>query len=278
MARLNTKKQAFPEYLIAPEVDAGEKSGIIYEYEPLDRTLAEEYLYSHSRCFTETVFENDNLVKIENTAYGKIILQSKKIRVGKEDYVEAICHQVELKGTDCLPLSDAAKDFLQRVQFYIQNKKNDDEERKEIDEKYKFLSEKVKEWLPPFLPSGKKISPQVVYDALYYHLNGRQIDKDVPKTIILPNGKKRSLNYENQNGKIQPVLEIIIQQMFGCFETPKVLDHPVLMKLLSPARRPLQITSDLENFWSKTWPEICREMKGRYPKHNWDYHIVSDKD
>ena len=215
---------------------------------------------------------------MDNTAYGKIILQSKKTKAGNDDYVEAICHQVELKGTDCLPISDETKGFLQRVQFYIQNKNADDEQRKVMEEKYNHLSESAKEWLPPFMPSGKKISPQAVYDALYYHLNGRLIDKDVPKTIILPNGKKRNLSYENQNGKIQPVLEIIIQQMFGCFETPKVLGLPILMKLLSPARRPLQITSDLENFWSQTWPEICREMKGRYPKHNWDYHIVSDKD
>ena len=278
VARLKSKNHACPEYIIAPEVDAGEKSGIIYEYEPLDKTLAEDFLFSHSRKFTETVFENDILIKLENTAYGKIILQSRKTKAGNEDYVDAICHQVELKGTDCLPLSDAAKDFLQRVQFYIQNKNADDEQRKIMEEKYNHLSENAKEWLPPFMPSGKKISPQAVYDALYYHLNGRLIDKDVPKTIILPNGKKRNLSYENQNGKIQPVLEIIIQQMFGCFETPKVLGLPILMKLLSPARRPLQITSDLENFWSQTWPEICREMKGRYPKHNWDYHIVSDKD
>ena len=84
------------------------------------------------------------------------------------------------------------------------------------------------------------------------------------------------LQYEAQNGKIIPLAEIIIQQIFGCFETPRVMGMPVLLKLLSPARRPLQITSDLANFWKETWPQICSEMKGRYPKHNWDYRVASD--
>jgi ATP-dependent helicase HrpB len=67
------------------------------------------------------------------------------------------------------------------------------------------------------------------------------------------------------------------QQIFGCFETPKILGVPLLLKLLSPASRPLQITDDLEHFWTGAWIDICREMKGRYPKHKWDYRI-SEKD
>ena len=118
-------------------------------------------------------------------------------------------------------------------------------------------------------------------DALRYHLSAEKIDKDVPSEIKLPNGRKRKISYEkiqskDEEGKIQirPVMEIIIQQIFGCFETPKILGTPVLLKLLSPARRPLQITDDLANFWNGAWIEICKEMKGRYPKHNWDYRIA----
>lgn len=79
--------------------------------------------------------------------------------------------------------------------------------------------------------------------------------------------------YEKNGDKTVPVLEVIIQQVFGCFSTPRVMGVPVLMRLLSPARRPLQVTTDLENFWNGTWKEICSEMKGRYPKHNWDYTV-----
>ena len=273
-AKLNSKLQNQSKYIVAPELDAGEKTGRIYEFENLDETLAEDFLHSHSEKSVEICFDGEVLSKVEYTGYGKLILQSRRIKVTDDDYIEAICHQVETKGTDCLPLDDETKGLLKRVQFYLQNKT--DSNSITLMEKYDLLAERVREWLPAFMISGKKITAKTVYDALYYYLNGSEIDKKVPKIICLPNGKKRRLNYENQNGKIVPVLEIIIQQMFGCFETPKILDVPVLLKLLSPARRPLQITSDLENFWNETWPEICQEMKGRYPKHNWDYRIVSE--
>ena len=70
------------------------------------------------------------------------------------------------------------------------------------------------------------------------------------------------------------MLEVVIQELFGCLETPRVAGIPVLLRLLSPARRPLQVTSDLVGFWQNTWPDICKEMKGRYPKHNWDYRLA----
>lgn len=87
------------------------------------------------------------------------------------------------------------------------------------------------------------------------------MDKTVPFELQLTNGRKRKIIYEQKGQEIQPVLEIIIQQIFGIMETPEIFGVPVLLKLLSPARRPLQITNDLKNFWKNTWPEICKEMK-----------------
>ena len=97
----------------------------------------------------------------------------------------------------------------------------------------------------------------------------------MPQTISLQNGKSCTLLYDTAAGEIiRPTIEIIIQRIFGCFETPRVMGVPVLFKLLSPARRPLQITDDLAGFWKGAWLEICKEMKGRYPKHNWDYRVL----
>ena len=134
------------------------------------------------------------------------------------------------------------------------------------------------EWLTPFISAGTKLNPETVLSALRWKLDGDAVDKNVPERLTLPNGKKCKVVYETTDSRkgALPVIEIIIQQMFGCFTTPKIMGEPVLMKLLSPARRPLQVTSDLENFWENTWPEICKEMKGRYPKHNWDYTKPAD--
>ena len=130
---------------------------------------------------------------------------------------------------------------------------------------------RLEDWLVPFLGGMNKISEGAVYEGLYWFCDGTALDRELPLSITLPNGKRRKLTYEMIAGRVQPVLEVVIQELFGCPETPQVAGIPVLLRLLSPARRPLQVTSDLSGFWQSTWPEVCKEMRGRYPKHNWDY-------
>ena len=134
-------------------------------------------------------------------------------------------------------------------------------------------------WLTPFIPQNGRLSAEVVLQALRYALDGEGVDRDVPLKLKLENGRERRLSYEvldKAEGPI-PVLEVIIQQMFGCTKTPTVMGVPVLLRLLSPARRPLQVTRDLAGFWQNTWLEVCKEMKGRYPKHNWDHTLFVDE-
>ncbi len=108
---------------------------------------------------------------------------------------------------------------------------------------------------------------------MYWYLEGAEIDKLAPEMLTLENGRRCKVKYEKQ-AEIRPVIEIIIQRIFGCFKTPQICGKKVLLRLLSPASRPLQVTEDLEHFWTGAWVEICKEMKGRYPKHNWEYKIV----
>jgi ATP-dependent helicase HrpB len=188
-----------------------------------------------------------------------------------------LCEKVKKDGIEVLPLEKITLDFIKRVQFYLKNESAEILGQTNLSEKYENLSKNVEEWLSPFVISNQKVTDSLVYNALYYYLDGDRINKKVPREIVLKNGKKRKIVYENQGDEIIPVLEIIIQQLFGCFETPKIMGTPVLLKMLSPARRPLQITTDLSNFWKNTWPDICSEMKGRYPKHCWDYkRVVED--
>ena len=138
---------------------------------------------------------------------------------------------------------------------------------------YSRLTENVREWLIPFLSGSNTLTPQIVYDALYWYLNGSEIDREAPEQLVLENGRRVKVKYEKQ-AEIRPIIEIIIQRIFGCFTTPQICGKKVLLRLLSPASRPLQVTEDLEHFWTGAWVEICKEMKGRYPKHNWDYRVV----
>ena len=280
IASLGAESQTYPEYIIAPEVDAGERIGKIYSWEPIATEDAVVWLNARSVTSIETKFSDDNAMRIEKreiTSYGKIILKTKKLQSESKDYVNAVCTAVKEKGIVWLPLNNATNNLLLRVQFYIQQNEQDEI----IHQKFEHLSQQVEEWLIPFIlgpENGLKVTDEIVYNALNWWLEGSLITKSVPIELKLPNGKSKKIIYEKHDTKIQPVIEVIIQQVFGCMNTPKIMGVSVLFKLLSPAHRPLQITDDLENFWQNTWPEICKEMKGRYPKHNWDYRIVDKEE
>ncbi len=285
-----------PEWIVAVEADAGSSQGAIYSYKALDSVQLKEWILSRAQKSVVCDFENGKVVKTEFTQYGKIILSQKTLKAEDADIKSALCFSVQKNGFDSLPLDEKTKAFLVKRKFYEQasaaggasgagggnlsfandsssaagNFGQDTVPPKRFDKNW--LSQNAAEWLAPFL-TGNKISAQNVYDALYYFYNGSEVERKVPSKLELQTGRSVKVVYVDGE-KVVPTIEIIIQQIFGCFETPKVMGVPVLLKLLSPARRPLQITSDLENFWQNTWPEICKEMKGRYPKHNWDYRVA----
>ncbi|MBQ0050980.1 MAG: DEAD/DEAH box helicase [Treponema sp.] len=299
-ALLELKLSDFPQWIVAPKVDAGEKTGKIYSFEAITEEEVQKFLNKHSvkkivTEFAEGTLNSKNgkltIKKTEILSYGELILKETRLNPAEEDFSQAVFNLVRTKGFEKLPSDSQIESLLLRTEFYIARKSkeslNASGTLSKLCAEYNqgdirtFLQENVSEWLGPFI-SGQKIDAKNVYDALYWYLEGSEIDSEVPLQLILPNGRKRKIVYEVQgtdsqrNQKIiQPVIEIIIQQIFGCFETPKIMGVPVLLKLLSPASRPLQITDNLEHFWEETWPEICKEMKGRYPKHNWDYRLVA---
>src|SRR5690606_7667231 len=127
------------------------------------------------------------------------------------------------------------------------------------------------EWLAPMLPSATsradlaRVDPGALLVARLDHRARRHLDRLAPATLTLPSGRQVRLDY----AEAAPVLAVAPQELFGSDRHPSVLDGevPVVLHLLSPAGRPVQITSDLAGFWSGTWAEVRREMAGRYPKH-----------
>ncbi|WP_230950734.1 ATP-dependent helicase C-terminal domain-containing protein, partial [Xanthomonas translucens] len=99
------------------------------------------------------------------------------------------------------------------------------------------------------------------------------VERHAPTRITVPSGMERRIDYAlDHAGQPQPpVLAVKLQELFGLADTPRVADGRVrlLLHLLSPGGRPLQVTQDLRNFWSSTYPEVKKEMKGRYPRHPW---------
>jgi ATP-dependent helicase HrpB len=101
-----------------------------------------------------------------------------------------------------------------------------------------------------------------------------ELDRLAPEAIALPTGRTVALDYAAGAPGDPPVLAVRVQRVFGLTETPTVAGGrvPVSVHLLSPADRPVQVTSDLAGFWAGSWQDVRKEMAGRYPKHDWPEH------
>ena len=101
----------------------------------------------------------------------------------------------------------------------------------------------------------------------------QRIDQLAPTRIAVPSGLERAIEYrlDDAGEPAPPVLAVKLQELFGLAQTPRVADGrvPLLLHLLSPGGKPLQVTADLHNFWATTYAEVKKEMKGRYPRHPW---------
>ena len=275
---------AFPAWIVAVEVDAGATTGRIYRWEPLDAAAAENWLEEHATVQVELDVEDatGKVVKHQVRRYGRLELERQRLVPDDSDVAAALCGQVRRRGFGSLPLSGESQLLLVRARLWETLRQPGPLDAGALPPgavppsqfSEENLLKKLEDWLVPFLGGRKKLSAEVVYQGLHWFCDGATLDRELPLSIILPNGKRRKLSYETIAGRVTPVLEVVIQELFGCLETPRVAGIPVLLRLLSPARRPLQVTSDLVGFWQNTWPDICKEMKGRYPKHNWDYRLA----
>ena len=96
----------------------------------------------------------------------------------------------------------------------------------------------------------------------------RSLDREAPETIVAPSGRAVKLDY-GDDGSVSASVKL--QELFGLAETPRVggRREPVILALLAPNGRPVQLTRDLRSFWNRTYPEVRKELRGRYPKHPW---------
>ncbi|MBX3598349.1 MAG: ATP-dependent helicase HrpB [Rhizobiaceae bacterium] len=136
-----------------------------------------------------------------------------------------------------------------------------------------FLIEHLGEWLEPFLTGEadlKRLEPSALRMGLLSlvpHDLQRRLDALAPTHFAAPSGNNVPIDYEREN----PTLSIRVQELFGLGSHPAIAGGavPLTLELLSPAHRPIQLTSDLPGFWRGSWADVRAEMRGRYPKHVW---------
>jgi ATP-dependent helicase HrpB len=260
------------EWLVAVEVDAGERAARMSLAAPLSPAGALAALAGEIR--TETVVTWQDLVPRTTVTRraGKLVISEARRPGLRDEILPELPALLRDKGLGILPWDEGARRLLDRIRFFAASRDGRGPEAAHWTDGA--LTRTASDWLGPAVWGGKDQGKGPVIDgtglvrALEARLGWEQkqeLDRRVPEFFTLPNRKKRSLDY----GSGEPVLRLRLQDAFGIGEEKKVLGVPVVFHLLSPADRPIQITSDLPGFWAGSYGEVRKELRGRYPKHSW---------
>ncbi len=272
-ARLHEQTALLGEpWLVALDLRAEARDSLILAAAPLDpRVLERDY---PARFRRERVLRwNDAraaLEAFEERRFANIVLERRSVPVQPEDALPALLAAVRAKGLDALPWSEHAHQLRVRIQAL----RGWMPELGLPDVSEAALLASLEEWLAPYL-HGKRGLDALATDELsqalaarFDHEQRRQLDAQAPESLRVPSGQLRRLDYA---ADVPPVLAVKLQELFGLADTPRIAGGrvPVTLHLLSPAGRPIQVTQDLKGFWERTYPEVRKELKGRYPRHPW---------
>ncbi|HET8554031.1 MAG TPA: ATP-dependent helicase HrpB, partial [Rhodanobacteraceae bacterium] len=233
----------------------------------LERDYAERFHTQRTLVWDDA---RDAVDAFEERRFDALVLERRRVPVRDEDAVPALLARVRAQGLDALPWSDAARHLRQRVKAL-----REWEPSLELpDMGDAALLASLEHWLAPYLPGLRRLdaltaaSLSQALAAMLDYPQRQALDTLAPVALEVPSGRTHKLDY---GGDDPPVLAVKLQELFGLSDTPHVANGrvPVTLHLLSPAGRPIQVTRDLKSFWERTYPEVKKELKGRYPKHPW---------
>jgi len=260
-------------WLVAVEVEGSVQSeGDIRLASAIDEEIVRE-LFAGELNWRRRVFWDERegrVVARDEQALGALIFAARPIRVPQEEIAAALIDGILQHGLEVLNWTPGARQMLARARLLAEALP--EWGWPELSEEA--LTENLTAWLGPFLGACRNLADLGRLDLLpaLQALLGwerlQQIEREAPTHLEVPSGSRIRLDYEAPE---PPVLAVKLQELFGLAETPRVACGrvPVLIHLLSPARRPVAVTRDLGSFWSNTYLEVRKELAGRYPKHPW---------
>ena len=191
--------------------------------------------------------------------------------VPRDEIVRIICEAARKEGASMLDFSDEVQNLQRRVAAVAAWHP----ELELPDPGTEAVLERAPEWLPLFIGKATSVADLKRIDlvealwSLLTYSQRQAVERLAPSHITVPTGSRIRVEY--RQGADAPVVRVRLQECFGLRETPRVDDgrRPVLMELLSPGFKPVQLTTDLHSFWEGTYFEVRKELKRRYPKHAW---------
>ncbi len=212
----------------------------------------------------------EKVIARQITRMGALTLEETPVTTPKKELVaQALLQALREKGIARLPWNEDAQKTLQRLAFLHQLNPGQWPDVSET-----ALEATMEEWLLPHLEGLRTLEQVAKLDfreillADFSWEQRQEIDWLAPSHLEVPSGSRIALDYSEAT---TPVLAVRLQEVFGMLDTPRVGGGkvPVLMHLLSPASRPVQVTRDLRSFWGTGYFDVRKDLRGRYPKHHW---------
>ncbi|CAM5634771.1 ATP-dependent helicase HrpB OS=Rhodanobacter lindaniclasticus OX=75310 GN=B1991_15375 PE=4 SV=1 [Rhodanobacter lindaniclasticus] len=259
-------------WLVVTDLRLEARDSLVFAAAPLDPRMLERDFPAQFRR-ERTLHWNDARGAAEafdETRFGAIVLARHSVPVKPADALPAMLAAIRARGLDALPWSEHAR----RLRARMQALRAWLPERGLPDVSDVNLLATLEQWLAPYLHGKHRLDSLRAEDlsqalaARFDHPQRQLLDAQAPEQVMVPSGQSRRLEYA---GADSPVLAVKLQELFGLADTPRVGGGriPVTLHLLSPAGRPIQVTQDLRGFWERTYPEVKKELRGRYPRHPW---------
>lgn len=261
---------AASDYIVVAHLDGAREARIFLAA----RVTREDLLRFHRELFhsTTSVVWDDRQQCVQarrQQRLGELIIQDEPWEQAEPTQItQALISGIRQRGLACLPWNDNARELQQRLQFLHQL---DAVNWPDCSDEHLLASLEI--WLQPYLDGLSRISHlsrldlgEVLRSGMSWQKR-QQLDELAPTHLTVPSGSHIRIDYSGAT----PVLAVRLQEMFGLSDTPRIAGGriAVLLHLLSPAQRPVQITQDLAGFWQGSYHDVKKDLKGRYPKHHW---------
>ena len=260
------------EWIVIADIDDADADGAVRLAAPIDaadverlfgdRTAAERVLEWNARAERVDAVERDKL--------GAIPLRERPLRDPDPEAVLAcLCRGIRAAGLERLGWTDGARALQARAAFARRHAP--DEGIPDLSDEA--LAAELEDWLGPRLYGMQTLAQAAgadLHDALLARLGpaaARRLDALAPTHLVVATGSRIRIDYAGD----EPTASVRLQECFGMSSTPRIAGGrvPVRLQLLSPAQRPVQVTSDLASFWREGYPLVRKELRGRYPRHVW---------
>jgi ATP-dependent helicase HrpB len=263
------------EFIVAVELDDANREARIDLAVPLTREELEQTMAEHIRTSESVGWDAraGAVLARRVSRLDALVLEDKPLtEVPASLTAEAMYAGVQQLGLASLPWDPATRNLQARLEFVRALARTDAGDWPASDDDALLAS--AAEWLTPWLAGMTRrehLAKLPLRDALLSRLTRaqrRELEALAPPEWIAPTGSRITIDYLDDSA---PCLSVRLQEVFGLADTPRIGGGttPITLKLLSPARRPVQVTRDLAGFWGGSYAQVRKDMRGRYPKHYW---------